>query len=129
LKTLRLKGSVFSGTGEGSKYISLPWVKQQIREKLGFDPYVGTLNIKLTEDSVKHKKTILRKSSLEILPAAGFCRGKLFEARHASNAIVAVIVPEIPEYPEDVLEIISPENLRKKLQLRDGDTIEVEIIL
>ena len=41
------KGSVFSGNGEGRKFIELPWVKRQIQEKLGFTPYLGTLNIRL----------------------------------------------------------------------------------
>ncbi|MEM3054151.1 MAG: DUF120 domain-containing protein, partial [Candidatus Bathyarchaeia archaeon] len=53
-----LKGKVFSGTGEGAKFMELPWVKKQMEEKLGFAPYPGTLNIKLSKDEVKLKKLL-----------------------------------------------------------------------
>ncbi|MEM2419584.1 MAG: DUF120 domain-containing protein, partial [Candidatus Bathyarchaeia archaeon] len=41
-KTIQVKGKVFSGTGEGSKFVGLKWVKNQIEEKLGFTPFKGT---------------------------------------------------------------------------------------
>jgi CTP-dependent riboflavin kinase len=43
LKTLRIRGLVFSGKAEGAKFVSLSWVRTQIKEKIGFDPYNGTL--------------------------------------------------------------------------------------
>jgi riboflavin kinase len=39
----------------------------------------------------------------------------------------AIIVPEIASYPSDMLEIIAPVNLREKLSLKDGDTLEVKV--
>ncbi|MFA4936532.1 MAG: DUF120 domain-containing protein, partial [Candidatus Methanoperedens sp.] len=41
-----LSGKVITGLGEGQYYISLEGYRTQFREKLGFDPYPGTLNIK-----------------------------------------------------------------------------------
>ena len=51
MKKMKLNGAIFSGGGNGKKFLELPWVKQQIREKLGFTPYPGTLNVKLNEKS------------------------------------------------------------------------------
>jgi riboflavin kinase len=129
LKVVRLEGKVFSGTGEGSKYIRLAWVKKQIEKKLGFTPYVGTLNVRLDDENILQKRALTKRPAMEIVPAAGYCRGKLFRALLAEDAEAAVVVPEVPDYPENVLEIVSSENLRKKLQLNDGDKIEIRVIL
>lgn len=129
MKVLRLEGNVFSGADEGKKYVRLAWVKRQVEEKLGFTPYMGTLNIRLSGESIRQKKVLTRESTLEIVPAAGYCRGKLFKA--ILNDIVdgAVVIPDLRDYPDNILEVISSENLRKKLQLNDGDRVEIEIIL
>jgi CTP-dependent riboflavin kinase len=38
-----------------------------------------------------------------------------------------VVIPEVPGYPEDVIEVISPINLREKLHLVDGSLSEFEV--
>ncbi|MEM4238834.1 MAG: DUF120 domain-containing protein, partial [Nitrososphaerota archaeon] len=54
-----LEGRVFSGMGEGAYYISLPWYRDQIRKKLGFDPYPGTLNVNLLSwDAIQNRRII-----------------------------------------------------------------------
>jgi riboflavin kinase len=128
MEHLFVKGKIISGKGEGAKFIKLPWVTRQLTEKLGFIPYSGTLNIKLSEESLVLKK-FLKSKGTEILPATGFCRGSFFEAYLKDNLKCAVVVPEVANYPEDVIEIIAPVNLRKKLQLKDGDDVEIKILL
>jgi len=121
-----LEGTVISGKGEGTKFMKLPWVKKQAEEKLGFTPSAGTLNLRLSRECVELRKKLNNTNSIEILPAQGFRIGKCFRAlMHGLEC--AVVVPEIPEYPDDVIEIIAASNLRKKLQLADGDVIEVKI--
>ena len=61
MKRIKLDGKVFSGRGEGKKFIELPWVKRQIIKKLGFKPYLGTLDVKLTEKSAKKRKILDHK--------------------------------------------------------------------
>lgn len=128
LKTLNVKGKVFSGSGEGSRFTSLPWVKEQIEEKLGFTPYVGTLNIKLLGNYADFNKQ-LKKASIEILPEKGFCRGRCLPAFFMDETKCAIVIPEIANYPEDVIEVIAPINLREKFQLKDGDLVEVNLAL
>jgi len=45
---LTVEGVVFTGLGEGAYYVSREGYRRQFVEKLGFDPYPGTLNIKRT---------------------------------------------------------------------------------
>jgi len=128
VKKIKLSGKVFSGRGEGEKFLELSWAKQQVKEKLGFIPYHGTLNIKLSEESAKRRKLLEKAASMEICPAEGYCSGKIFKA-FVGVLECAVVIPEVAGYPENVLEIISPINLREKLQLADGDKITVTVNL
>jgi len=129
MKWLQAKGKIFSGEGKGANFIKLPWVKDQIAEKIGFTPYPGTLNIKLTKDSV-HVKTLLKSAkAIELSPPQGFCRGKCFKARFMKEINCAVIIPEIEDYPENIIEVIAATNLRSKFQLRDGKIVYVEIMI
>lgn len=128
MKILRLKGKVFSGNGEGAKFIQLPWVKSQMAEKLGFTPYPGTLNTRIIKNHVKLKLYEKAKPT-EISPVDGFCVGKCFDAYLMDNLKCAIVVPEITNYPEDIVEIVAPMNLRAKYQLKDGDVITLKIRL
>ena len=128
-KSFQLRGKVFSGSGEGAKFIQLPWVRTQIAEKLGFIPYPGTLNIKTTEGSRELKKLLKKEKTIEISPIEGFCRGRCFKAILMNNLECAIIVPEIPNYTENIIEVIARVNLREKFELRDGDVIEVKIVM
>jgi len=129
LETLLVKGKVFSGSGEGAKFIQLPWVRKQIAEKLGFTPYPGTLNIKTTGGSRELKELLRNEKAIEISPIEGFCRGRCFKAILIGNLECAIIVPEISNYPENTVEIIAQVNLREKSKLKDGDVIEVKIMI
>jgi riboflavin kinase len=128
LKSFLVKGRVFSGKSEAARFTELPWVKRQITEKLGFTPYPGTLNVKLTKDCVKLRSLLRKSKVVEIMPATGFCRGRCFKA-YLMDVECTVIIPEVANYPSDVIEVIAPMNLREKLQLEDGDTIEIKISL
>lgn len=124
-----LTGKVITGLGEGQYYISLEGYRTQFIEKLGFTPYPGTLNVKLDAPSVDIRKGI--SADLEI---SGFTKdNRTFGRGSCFNIMImgingAVIVPERTHYPEDIIEIIAPVNLRKYLKLRDGSTVEVEVI-
>ena len=128
MKTLCLKGKVFSGKGEGTGFVKLSWATRQIKEKLGFSPYPGTLNIRLTRDSTKMKRILMNTLGTEISPAPGHYSGKLFRA-NLMNLECALIIPEVPDYPEDVIEVVSSTNLREKLHLADGSLCEVKVTI
>ena len=122
---ITLEGEVFSGEGKGEYYINLPWVKNQIFKKLGFSPYKGTLNLKLS-DKVDIQK-LHRSEGIRIKPKPGYCAGKLFQAVVMKKIQGAVILPIVPKYPNDILEIIAPISLRETLELSNGDMINVTI--
>jgi riboflavin kinase len=128
-KTLLIKGKVFSGCGEGAEFIRLSWVTRQIDEKIGFIPYVGTLNVRLARVGVAAKESLKNAKRIEISPINGFLRGKCIPAYFMHDLKCAIIIPEVENYPEDVIEVIAPVNLRRKFRLKDGDTVQVKIVL
>lgn len=121
-----LWGKVFSGLGEGKKFIGLPWVKRQIEEKLGFSPYAGTLNIRLTDEAIRKKILLQKAKGMVVEPQMGYCPGTLFNAC-IGTLECAVVIPQVPNYPNDVLEVIAPIRLREKLKLADDSLVEVTV--
>jgi riboflavin kinase len=125
-----LTGSVISGLGEGRYYMSLPPYREQFRRILGKAPFPGTLNLRLSSASrdVKRKVDGLTWTRIE-----GFVRdGRTFgEARTLPCRIgdlpCAIVVPGRSHYPDDVIEVISPVELRTALGLSDGDLVTVEV--
>jgi len=128
LKRIELNGTVSSSRGEGKKFLELPWVKRQIKQKLGFTPYPGTLNVRLSEESVKRKKLLEKAHSIKVCPADGYCNGTLIKA-FIGKVECAIVVPEVAGYPKEVLEVVAPVNLRETLQLEDGGEVTVTVNL
>ncbi len=130
MQAFAVKGVVFSGEGIGSQFVKIPWATRQIGEKLGFKPYPGTLNIRLSKAETKEVETILKKArGIDIVPAEGFFPARCFRALIGNKVRGAVIIPEKPSYPSNVLEILAPVNLRRTLSLEDGDEVETIIFL
>jgi len=122
---IRVIGVVTSGLGVAGFYVNLPWVRRQLREKLGFEPYPGTLNLKVDREA---RRTLEKKACAEIVPAEGFYKGLLVEVLVEDSIRAAAIIPLKPDYPEDLVEIIAAENLREKLSLKDGDRVTVQLL-
>ncbi len=126
LNTLTLDGKIISGQGNGKKYLALPWVKQQMEEKLGFTLYLGTLNLKLSSESAKRRKLLETTETLKIRPAEGYCVGLLFKAAIGETEC-GIVIPQVEGYPKNLLEIIAPTDLREFLHLSDGDAVAVTV--
>ena len=125
---IEVAGRVFTGQGEGRKYVELEWVKQQVKEKLGFNPYPGTLNLRLDEENVKRRVLLEKAAELRLCQLEGYCTGLLFKASLDGSAC-GVVIPQVEDYPENVLEVVAPVNLKQKLRLRNGDLVTVTVYL
>ena len=126
MNTLTFNGNVVAGQGSGKKFLDLPWVKQQVEAKLGFTPYLGTLNLQLSDESASQRELLLKAESIKICPAEGYCVGAVFNARIAQTEC-AVVLPQVEGYPRNLLEIIAPVNLRQQLHLEEGDEVAVTV--
>ena len=124
MRKISLRGRVFSGGGTGSFFVNLPWAKKQFKDKLGFNSYPGTLNLRLSPGTdVKKLRNTMK--GIKIKSPEGFHEGWCFKALIMEKLLGAVVVPDVPRYPHDLLEILAPVNLRETLGLKDGMEIEV----
>jgi len=131
--SLTLEGIVFSGLGEGAYYVMKDAYRKQFIEKLGFDPYPGTLNLKLVTDY-----DVKTRSELDSYPAIeleGFkseertygpvkCYPAVIENKEKGAIISAIRT----HYDSSVVEIIAPVCLRKHLNLKDGHKVKIEVL-
>ena len=130
--SITLEGTVFTGLGEGAYYVSKDGYRRQFIERLGFDPYPGTLNIKLATDY-----DIQARMELENYPAIeiqGFRdERRTYGPVRCYPAVInnqvrgAVVFARRSHYDLSVIEIVAPVNLRSKLKLRDGSRVRVEV--
>ena len=130
---LLLKGVLFTGLAEGAYYVSKEGYRKQFRAKLGFDPFPGTLNIRLGKGEAQERRLLEGYPSVYIEgfqnQKRSYGPAKCYKAIVEEKVRAAIILPIRAHYGEDVIEIISPESLRNRLTLKDGDVVGVRVFL
>ncbi len=125
---LEISGSVETGIGEGKYYLGLDGYRKQMKEKLGFDPFPGTLNIKLGKGELWKKEQLLASEAIVI---GGFrSRERTYGDIYAypcelEGKSCAVIVPLRTSHGPDIIEIVCGFDIRKKFGKKDGDIVTV----
>ncbi len=134
--TMDFEGNVISGMGEGAYYMSLEGYRRQFREKLGYEPYPGTLNVRLTDQIHMNGRLELGKHPSIFIN--GFSDGtrtygwvKCYRATINDGAIdnAAVLVLERTHYDDSMLEVIGPISIRQAAGIKNGDRIKVQVQL
>ncbi|MGP8336675.1 MAG: winged helix-turn-helix domain-containing protein/riboflavin kinase [Methanosarcinaceae archaeon] len=129
-EAVELYGYLITGLGEGQYYIGLAGYRQQFENILNFVPFPGTLNIQLTDfsNSLRNRIDIIHAATVSGFTDGQrtFGGGKCYPVQ-IEGLDGAVIIPDRSHYPDDLLEIISPVNLRKTLRLKDGDKIKIVV--
>jgi riboflavin kinase len=131
-----LSGVVTSGMGEGRHYISLSGYMEQFRDRLGYEPFAGTLNVELDDESVRARA---RMDALDPVGIDGwedddrtygpaFCWPATVETVDGTRYTDAhVIAPERTHHGTDQLELIAPDRLRDELGLNDDDHVTIHV--
>ncbi len=115
--------------GEGKYYTAQQNYVDQFKQHLGFQPYPGTLNVEIKP---------IERNKLRILRQYGGVLIEEFQTKNRTfggvrcypatvNGIQAAIVIPTRSHYSTVLEIISPEFLRKVLKVNDGDQVDVVV--
>ncbi len=132
--TLEINGEVFTGFGEGGYYISHRGYRKQFIKKLGFDPYPGTLNLRLASPVDRRLRMELEKH--EGMTVEGFENGqrtyggaKCFRALINGTLEAAVLIIERTHHDTSVLEVIAPVNIRNALGLGERSPVSVKVFL
>jgi riboflavin kinase, archaea type len=128
------EGHIITGMGEGAYYMSLKGYKQQFKEKLGYEPYPGTLNIKLNSSSyVEAKKEMLKYPSITIEGFSDQSRTfgwvKCYPAyiNDSVNINSSILILERTHYDDSIIEIIAPFSIKEQFSLKNGDYIKLKV--
>jgi len=130
-KDLIIAGTVFTGLREGSYYMSRDGYRKQFVSKLGFDPFPGTLNLRVGKEDLDNRKIL---DTYPFVYIEGFANenrtygpAKCFRAIVNEEVKSAIVLPIRAHYGDDVVELIAPVSLRKQFKLNDGDKVRVRV--
>jgi riboflavin kinase len=128
------EGHIITGMGEGAYYMSLKGYKQQFKEKLGYEPYPGTLNIKLNSSLyVEAKKEMLKYPSINIEGFSDQSRTfgwvKCYPAyiNDSDSINSSILILERTHYDDSIIEIIAPFSIKELFSLKNGDHIKLKV--
>jgi riboflavin kinase, archaea type len=123
---MKVKGKVVKGIGESRGFLSIDWVDRQLKEKLRFQPFYGTLNITVDDVQVQG---ILKEMATERLAhqTEGFCDAVLIKGMINDKYECGVVIPLVKNYDEKLLEIVAAVHLKDTLKIEDGDEVSLDL--
>ena len=109
--------------------MAIPWVRDAVRGLIGFDPYPGTLNVKLVDaDMVAVWREIQDGPALRLAPPPPEdCGARVFRVTVVPDIDAAIVVPDLTRHANDTLELIAPIHIRNRLGLRDDDRVTLRV--
>jgi riboflavin kinase len=145
LEDILIVGEVTEGMGEGGYYVRIKEYYTQFKDKLGFAPYYGTLNLQLSDLN----KELLEENLRNRLPIRiiGFEKevedeGERVKRSYGSVDCYDCIVSRLADqnkkvnaailkikrthHKKNIVEILAAPFLRDELNLKDGDRLRIE---
>jgi CTP-dependent riboflavin kinase len=126
-----LIGRLATGIGQGKHFTGLDWARTQFMDRLGIDPYPGTVNVIVDDpNSMPVWVRVKRTPGIRIdNPGNGphDCDARCYPVTVAGRIDGAIVVPEVDGYPPAQVEIIAGVGVRQALDIEDGDPVEIEL--
>ena len=131
MKDEQLIGRLATGIGMGTSFTQLPWAKEQFVERVGVDPFPGTINV-IIDDSESMPVWVRLKQTDGIRmenPNDGphDCDAKCWRVSINGKIDGAIVFPVVPDYPNAQVEVIAPVGVRDALGIEDGDAVTLTI--
>lgn len=123
---MEITGKIISGTHKGSYFMSLEVYQQEFREKLGFQPFPGTLNLEISQEDAQTIHGLDDKMGI-IEGSDNFGDVKFLKAQLNHEIDGAILFPVKTQHSNNTLEFVAGKNLRKVLQFKDGDETTLKI--
>lgn len=132
--TIDVTGTLVTGMGEGKYYMSLKGYTKQFRQKIGYVPFPGTLNVKL--DKKEQIESLRQLGNLPGTIIDGFSDGKrtygwvkCFACKVNGKVDAQLILLERTHHDLSTIELISKFEIRKKLGLKNGAPMSIRILI
>lgn len=145
---ITLSGVLVSGMGEGAYYMTLDGYTRQFRSKVGYVPFPGTLNVRLSGrrymEAVRRLKSERAGEMIDSFSDGrrtygwAICYPALLRAGPASGGDAAdsktaevqcdLITLERTHHDDSIIELISAVCIREATGISDGSDVTVEIL-
>lgn len=126
-----IKGRLATGIGQGKHFTGLEWARAQFVERLGIDPYPGTINIIVGSPAdLAAWRGVSETAGIRIdNPNDGpfDCDARCYLVSIAGRVRGAIVLPEVKGYPDDQIEIIATVGVRDALGMTDGDEVVLTV--
>ncbi len=127
----QIRGRLTSGASKGQQFTQIDWARRQFIEKLGIDPFPGTLNLIVDEpESMSVWDEIKSTPGVRIEnPNSGpnDCSARCYPVSIGGQLEAAIVLPEVAGYLTNQIEIIAPARVRDAFGINDGDPLTLEV--
>lgn len=126
---MKIRGRLVRGLGEAPGFTQLSWVIDQCRDKLGFVPFPGTVNLEvLPEDQALWEQLKATPGPVLQPPNPAFCDALCHAVVIDGRIKAATMTPHVEGYPADKLELLAPAPVIETLGLTFGQEVWVETV-
>ena len=126
LKLEKIIGRVESGLGKGKYFVSLEPYYQQFKDKLGIEPYKGTLNIRVNTAEFQGLIEDRERIIINGFRTETSTYGNVVAYKVKVNSVeAAILIPERTSHEKGLIEIISGINFGERFGLKEGDSVEI----
>jgi CTP-dependent riboflavin kinase len=127
----QLLGRLTAGIGQGKHFTQLDWARQQFMDKLGIDPFPGTINLIIGDsESMRVWNRLKDTPGVRIdNPNDGphDCHARCYPVSIEGQIVGAIVLPEVEGYSPVQIEVIAAKRVRDLLRIEDGDSLRLEI--
>ncbi len=127
----QLLGRLTTGIGQGKHFTRLDWARQQFINKLGIDPFPGTINLIIDDlESMNVWNSLKGTTGVRIdNPNDGphDCDARCYPVSINGQIDGAIVLPEVAGYSSVQIEVIAARAVRDALDINDGDSLRLEI--
>ena len=124
-------GRLASGIGQGRHFTRLDWARRQFIQRIGIDPFPGTVNVVVDEPA-----QLAAWAALAATPGVRIdnpnggphdCDARCWPVTIEGRIAGAIVRPEVAGYPPGQIEIIASIGVREALGVTDGDVVQIAV--
>ena len=128
-----ITGKLATGLGKATGFTELDWAKAAFIDRLGIDPFPGTVNLIVATDTDRDAWRRVKEGAAIVIspPRTDWCDALCYpasiETAEAAPIRAAIVLPDVAGYAPDQIELIAPVGIRDALRAGDGDAITIHV--
>ncbi len=137
LNNVVISGIVSEGMGEGGYYVAIKQYYDQFKEKLGFEPFKGTLNLELNDANNSILREIINNSPPIVIQGFKdeqreygqvYCyKVAIYRLENREKKVTAALLDiKRTHHKKNTIEILANQYLRDYFKLKNGNEIVID---